>query len=292
MEAHHPDIEDQIPSQTVGVTDQQHGTTPSTEVDPVQMTPPQSAPQPANENPAPAPQVEPVQPKAPASEAQPQSSIPSQPDPAAQAQTTPRQTQENPMQYAQIDPTQAVQPDPAAQTQTVPRQAQGNPMQYVQIDPTQQPVYTVMDPATGQLYYTHTPIMQQAAPPNPAYIQPPTPEEMAAAQQAQQAPPPDYGQVIRSVEAFAEGDASVGDVLKTLYTTTAQDDQFWKGALVGAAAAVLLTNDTVKGAMGKTLGAFMGGGAAAAAAEEGNGEEAPSPVPSPETTSTKDVTKK
>lgn len=179
--------------------------------------------------------------------------------PAFQSQAAVQQPQGNPVYYTQVDPAQMIQPDMAAQPQPAPRQVQGHPVQYTQIDPTQQPVYTVMDPNTGQLYYTYVPpIMPQVS------VREPTLEEIAVLQQAQ-APPQDYGQVMKRVEEFAEGDASVGDVLKTLYTTTAQDDQFWKGALVGAAAAVLLTSETVKGAMGRTLGTILGGGAGAAA---------------------------
>jgi hypothetical protein len=51
----------------------------------------------------------------------------------------------------------------------------------------------------------------------------------------------------------------VADVVKTLYTNTSQNDQLWKGAIVGAAAAVLLTSGPVREAMGKTLGGVFPG---------------------------------
>jgi hypothetical protein len=57
----------------------------------------------------------------------------------------------------------------------------------------------------------------------------------------------------------------VADVVKTLWTETSQDDQFWKGAVVGAVTAALLTSETVRGAMGKTFGTLFGKNAADAA---------------------------
>ena len=51
----------------------------------------------------------------------------------------------------------------------------------------------------------------------------------------------------------------MADVVKTLYTNTSQDDQLWKGAIVGAATAVLLTSTPVREAMGKTLGGVFPG---------------------------------
>lgn len=85
---------------------------------------------------------------------------------------------------------------------------------------------------------------------------PPNPEQIAAQQAAAQQR---YGQVVGTVEKFIEGEATVSDVVKTLYTTTAQDDQLWKGVLVGAAAAVLLTSEPVRKVMGETLGGVFPG---------------------------------
>lgn len=134
------------------------------------------------------------------------------------------------------------------------------------------------DPATGQVFYVG-PATQQ--PVQPAFVQPgsyaqpqqPDPEQIAAAQAASTQR---YGQVIHSVEQFIEGEATVSDVVKTLYTNTAADDQLWKGVIVGAAAAVLLTSDPVRKVMGQTLsGVFPGlkqsqqaAGTSSAAAEE------------------------
>lgn len=77
-------------------------------------------------------------------------------------------------------------------------------------------------------------------------------EDQAIAQQR-------YGQMIQSVEQFVEGKATVADVVKTVSTNIAQDDSLWKGALVGAAAAVLLTSGPVKDAMGKSFGNLFPG---------------------------------
>jgi hypothetical protein len=136
------------------------------------------------------------------------------------------------------------------------------------------------DPATGQVFYVGA-APQQPVQPEGAYSQPqqPDPEQIAAAQAASNQR---YGQVINSVEQFLEGEATVSDVVKTLYTNTTQDDQLWKGVIVGAAAAVLLTSDPVRKVMGQTLGGVFPGlkqsqqtaGASTAAAKE-TGKETP-----------------
>ncbi|PIE65362.1 MAG: hypothetical protein CSA26_03295 [Desulfobacterales bacterium] len=106
----------------------------------------------------------------------------------------------------------------------------------------------MVDPATGQVVYVGQ-VYQQ--PP-----QQPSPEQIAAQQAAAQQR---YGVVVNSVEKFIEGEATVSDVVKTLYANTSQDDQLWKGVIVGAAAAVLLTSTPVREAMGKTLGGLFPG---------------------------------
>ncbi len=171
--------------------------------------------------------------------------------------------------------------DPAGPAQTIAQdpaqQAQGQA--YTQPQQSQIPSQTVVtDPVTGQLYLSTPQGLVRLEPVQglPAGGPPPPQYTAGTAQQQtySQVPPTDapkaadYTQIIKSVEAFAEGDATVADVVKTLYTETAQDDQFWKGAVVGAAATVLLTSDTIRGAMGKTLtglfGAVAGAGAASA----------------------------
>lgn len=133
------------------------------------------------------------------------------------------------------------------------------------------PGYAI-DPATGQIVFVgpvyqqpvyqqpiyQQPVFQQPAAPQPgvAYVQAETPEQIAARQAMEQQR---YGQIMQSFEQFVQGEATISDVVKTLYTNTAQHDQLWKGALVGAAATVLLTSKPVREAMGKTFGAVFPG---------------------------------
>ena len=186
-----------------------------------------------------------------------------QPEPAAQAmpgQSPGGQAQDSPAgadRTAFVDPsTQTATSDQQGQTVSQSPQAQLNPN-------------VIMDPTTGQLYYAMPPQGQPIQPLTQngqyVYYTPQTPPQTPP-EQVPEPRQPDYAQIIKSVEDFAEGDASVADVVKTLWTETAQDDQFWKGAVVGAAAAFLLTNDSVRGAMGKTFGSLFGKNAADAAA--------------------------
>lgn len=152
------------------------------------------------------------------------------------------------------------------ETDTINQQPSTGPQQPQQPQQTYQlpPGYAV-DPATGQIFFIGQTIQQ---PVQPGYVQPgviytkpppqqqPSPEQIAAQQAAAQQR---YGQVINTVEKFLEGEATVADVVKTLYTSTSQDDQLWKGAIVGAAAAVLLTSEPVREAMGKTIGGVFPG---------------------------------
>ncbi|PIE57039.1 MAG: hypothetical protein CSA34_01695 [Desulfobulbus propionicus] len=114
----------------------------------------------------------------------------------------------------------------------------------------------LLDPATGQPVFVGWQPPYTA--PGPVYVHPPPPtaEELAAQQAAAQQR---YGQIVSSVEQFINGEANVGEVVKTLYTNTAQDEQFWKGLLVGAAASVLLSSEPVRNAMGKNFGGLFPG---------------------------------
>ncbi len=152
------------------------------------------------------------------------------------------------------------QPGPGVQYTVPPmgaEQPQGHPQQpgvrY------QLPPGYAMDPATGQPVFVGQVYQQspQFAQPGVVYVQQqPSPEEIAAQQAAAQQR---YARVVQSVESFLEGDATVSDVVKNLYVNTSQDDQLWKGVLVGAAAAFLLTSGPVKEVMGKTFsGVFPG----------------------------------
>ncbi len=151
-------------------------------------------------------------------------------------------------QTQQVDPLQQPSAQPQQTTQQLP------------------PGYAV-EPGTGRIVFTgqvyQHPQQMYQQPQQPVYPQPgvvympqPTPEELAAQQAAAQQR---YGMIVNSVEQFMAGEATVSDVVKTLYTTTSQDDQLWKGVVVGAAAAVLLTSAPVREAMGKTLGGLFPG---------------------------------
>ncbi|MBM9538706.1 hypothetical protein [Desulfobulbus alkaliphilus] len=92
--------------------------------------------------------------------------------------------------------------------------------------------------------------------PGPAHVMPESPQQAAARQAAHQQ---QQGAILQSFEHFMEGKATVSDVVKTLYTNTADNDQFWKGALVGAAVAVLLSSKPVREAMSKTCDSLFPG---------------------------------
>lgn len=158
-------------------------------------------------------------------------------------------------------PRQPVQPgeEQTAQPAVQPQQQVQQPQQAWQLPPG----YAIHQ-ATGQIFFTgqagQQPVQASYVQPGVVYTRPPeqqpSPEQVAARQEeAQQR----YGQVINKVEKFIAGEATVADVVKTLYTNTSQDDQLWKGAIVGAAAAVLLTSEPVREVMGKTLGGVFPG---------------------------------
>ncbi|WP_448871257.1 hypothetical protein [Desulfobulbus propionicus] len=120
------------------------------------------------------------------------------------------------------------------------------------------PGYAV-DPVTGRIVFVgavsqqpayQLPFNHGAPQPGVVYVQMETPEQAAARQAMQQQR---YGQIVHSFEQFVQGGATVSDVVKTLYANTAQDDQLWKGVLVGAAATLLLTSKPVREAMGSVL---------------------------------------
>ncbi len=121
------------------------------------------------------------------------------------------------------------------------------------------PGYAV-DPATGQIVFVgpvYQPPFNSGAPqPGVVYAQAESPEQAAARQAMEQQR---YGQIVHSFEQFMQGEATVSDVVKTLYANTAQHEQLWKGALVGAAASILLTSKPVREAMGKTFGSVLPG---------------------------------
>jgi hypothetical protein len=64
-----------------------------------------------------------------------------------------------------------------------------------------------------------------------------------------------YGQFMQLVNDISNGNADPSRVMNFLGSL---DTQFWKGALVGVAAVLLLTNDTVKNGIASGLSGVMG----------------------------------
>jgi len=121
----------------------------------------------------------------------------------------------------------------------------------------------LLDPATGHYVFVGPAYQPPPHPGHPGFIYPgyvqagQEPPEQAAARQA--ALQQRQGVILHSIEQFINGEATAAEVVQTLYTNTAQNDQLWKGVLVGAAAAVLLTSRPVREAMGKTAGNLFPG---------------------------------
>ncbi|MBW2707994.1 MAG: hypothetical protein JRD04_01710 [Deltaproteobacteria bacterium] len=63
-----------------------------------------------------------------------------------------------------------------------------------------------------------------------------------------------FGQMADMVGRFIEGEASTADMVKGIFSLNFRDDQFWKGALAGALAALVLNSDMVKQGVGKVFG--------------------------------------
>jgi hypothetical protein len=64
-----------------------------------------------------------------------------------------------------------------------------------------------------------------------------------------------YGQLFGIIQDFANGQP---DVSRVMNWVEGCDTQFWKGALVGAVAAVLIVNPTVKKTIVDTMSGFWG----------------------------------
>ena len=66
-----------------------------------------------------------------------------------------------------------------------------------------------------------------------------------------------YGQMTDMVGRFLNGDANAGDMVDGLLNLNFRDNQFWKGAVVGAVTTFLLTSETVKESLAKTAAAVF-----------------------------------
>ena len=65
-----------------------------------------------------------------------------------------------------------------------------------------------------------------------------------------------YGQMLHMCTELMQGKADPSKILSFL---TASGTHFWKGALVGALLTFVLTNSSVKSALGETFSAIFGG---------------------------------
>ena len=65
-----------------------------------------------------------------------------------------------------------------------------------------------------------------------------------------------FGRMADMVGRFVQGEATTGDMVKGIFSLNFRDDQFWKGALAGAVAALVLNSDMFKEGVGKI---FAGG---------------------------------
>jgi hypothetical protein len=124
----------------------------------------------------------------------------------------------------------------------------------------------------GTAYYGQPVYVQPGFQPPPAMGYPGSGPTYAAGPSmahpdAQQAPPAEnpadqagnaehYSRIADVVRDIANGEQP--DVSKIAAVYSGFDTQFWKGALVGAVLAVLLTSDTVKTALAGTMGAIFG----------------------------------
>ena len=63
-----------------------------------------------------------------------------------------------------------------------------------------------------------------------------------------------FGQMADMVGRFIEGEATTADMVKGIFSLNFRDDQFWKGALAGTLAALVLNSDMVKQGVGKVFG--------------------------------------
>ena len=74
-----------------------------------------------------------------------------------------------------------------------------------------------------------------------------------------------FGQMADMVGRFIEGEATTADMVKGIFSLNFRDDQFWKGSLAGALAALVLNSDMVKQGVGKI---FAGGSSEAGLSSE------------------------
>lgn len=84
-----------------------------------------------------------------------------------------------------------------------------------------------------------------------------------------------YGQMMNTLGRFLSGEADMNDLINGFFSLDFQNDQFWKGALVGAIATLLLTNENVQKGLTGTIGAMFGKSMSGSEKPQGTAGEAP-----------------
>ncbi|THB63998.1 MAG: hypothetical protein D6E12_15870 [Desulfovibrio sp.] len=95
----------------------------------------------------------------------------------------------------------------------------------------------------------------QAVPPGGAQMNPGYAQAESTAPGAAMGQENRYGELFGLIQDAANGSPDVSRFMNFFQSTSSD---FWKGALVGVAATLLLTNDTVKGALAGAFGGLMG----------------------------------
>jgi hypothetical protein len=63
-----------------------------------------------------------------------------------------------------------------------------------------------------------------------------------------------FGQMADMVGRFLNGEATTADIVNGLFSLNFRDDQFWKGALLGAVAVLIFNSGAVQQGAGKLFG--------------------------------------
>lgn len=149
----------------------------------------------------------------------------------------------------------------AAQTMVPPQQPQQPVMGQPVYGQPQQPMY--YQPVMGQPVYGQ-PLQQPMQ--QPVFIQPQPPQQFVTA--PQQPTPPSTAnmeEVMQAVKDAAEGKADPSSLLQIFSSV---NDDFWKGAVVGAGLALLGTSEPVRAMFTGLLGTLLGKGAEDAERDE------------------------
>lgn len=129
-------------------------------------------------------------------------------------------------------------------------QPQYQPQQAVQQHPAQQPQYQV----PPQSWYQAVQGPAQAMGPQTGHMPGQGCGKMGADADHVHHDENRFGQMADMVGKFIKGEATPADMMNGIFSLNFKNDQLWKGALVGAAAVLLLNNDAVKNSFGKLFG--------------------------------------